>query len=51
MFLHGNNQKMTTFCFLGPRILFVRSERTVGNNGLKGKNLSTEPESVTNGHL
>ena len=34
MFLHGNDQKMTTFNYLGLRILFVRPERTVGNNGL-----------------
>ena len=35
MFLHRNDQKMTTFNYFGPRILFVRPERTVGNNGLK----------------
>ena len=35
MFLHKNDQKMTTFHYFGPRILFVRPERTVGNNGLK----------------
>ena len=34
MFLHRNDQKMTTFNYSGPRILFVRPERTVGNNGL-----------------
>ena len=34
MFLHRNDQKMTTFNYFGPRILFVRPERTVGNNGL-----------------
>ena len=34
MFLHRNDQKMTTFHYFGPRILFVRPERTVGNNGL-----------------
>ena len=34
MFLHRNDQKMTTFYYFGPRILFVRPERTVGNNGL-----------------
>ena len=33
MFLHRNDQKMTTFYYFGPRILFVRPERTVGNNG------------------
>ena len=33
MFLHRNDQKMTTFNYFGPRILFVRPERTVGNNG------------------
>ena len=36
MFLHKNDQKMTTFHYFGPRILFVRPERTVGNNGLRG---------------
>ena len=35
MFLHRNDQKMTTFNYFGPRILFVRPERTVGNNGLR----------------
>ena len=35
MFLHENDQKMTMFIYFGPRILFVRPERTVGNNGLK----------------
>ena len=35
MFLHRNDQKMTTFNYFGPRILFVRPERTVGNNGFK----------------
>ena len=35
MFLHRNDQKMTSSNYLGPRILFVRPERTVGNNGLK----------------
>ena len=34
MILHRNDQKMTTFNYFGPRILFVRPERTVGNNGL-----------------
>ena len=34
MFLHRNDQKMITFSYFGPRILFVRPERTVGNNGL-----------------
>ena len=38
MFLHRNDQKMTTFNYFGPRILFVRPERTVGNNGLNKKN-------------
>ena len=33
MFLHENDQKMTMFKYFGPRILFVRLERTVGNNG------------------
>ena len=37
MFLHRNDQKITTFNYFGPRILFVRPERTVGNNGLKSK--------------
>ena len=37
MFLHRNDQKMTTFNYFGPRILFVRPERTVGNNGLRVK--------------
>ena len=36
MFLHKNDQKMVTFHYFGPRILFVRPERTVGNNGLRG---------------
>ena len=35
MFLHRNDQKMTTFNYFGPRVLFVRPERTVGNNGLR----------------
>ena len=35
MFLHENDQKMTMFNYFGPRILFVRPERTVGNNGIK----------------
>ena len=42
MFLHRNDQKMTTFNYFGPRILFVRPERTVGNNGLKGKKVWCE---------
>ena len=40
MFLHRNDQKMTTFNYFGPRILFVRPERTVGNNGLTTKAFS-----------